>query len=136
MSKKKIILAAIVLLALIGGALTAYFVLSPKANDNSAGITVHVTVVHADGSSKVFDIKTQAQTLGDALDEISLVSGEEGEFGIFIDTVDGETVDMAAEEWWNITKGGEMMMTGVDDTMIADGDCYEITFTVGYEIFG
>ena len=31
-----------------------------------------------------------------------------------------------------VTKGGEMLMTGVDDTMIADGESYEITLTTGW----
>ena len=46
--------------------------------------------------------------------------------------MDGETVDDAKQEWWCFTKGGEMMMTGVDDSMIADGEHYEIVFTVGW----
>ena len=39
---------------------------------------------------------------------------------------------MDNQEWWCFTKGGEMLMTGVDDTMIADGEQYEATFTVGW----
>ena len=137
MSKqKKTILAVALLLVLVIGALTAYCILGPKANDNSAGIGIHVTVYHGDGSEKTFDIRTESENLRGALEQEKLVSGEEGEFGLFILTVDGETVNAANEEWWNITKSGEMLMTGVEDTMIADGDSYELTFTVGYDAFG
>ena len=47
-------------------------------------------------------------------------------------TVDGETADESIQQWWCITKGGEMLMTGVDDTMIADGEAYEFTLTTGW----
>ena len=43
-----------------------------------------------------------------------------------------ETVDDGNQEWWCLTKGGEMWNYGVDDTKIADGDAFEFTFTEGY----
>ena len=61
-----------------------------------------------------------------------LIAGDESEYGLFVKTVDGETADDANQEWWCFTKGGEMLMTGVDDTMIADGEQYEATLTVGW----
>ena len=39
---------------------------------------------------------------------------------------------MDNQEWWCFTKNGETLMTGVDDTMIADGEHYEATLTVGW----
>ena len=47
-------------------------------------------------------------------------------------TVDGETVNESNQEWWCLTKGGEMHNYGVDDTEIADGEHYEFVFTVGW----
>ena len=44
----------------------------------------------------------------------------------------GETVDDANQEWWCLTKGGEMWNYGADATELSDGDTYELTFTVGY----
>ena len=52
--------------------------------------------------------------------------------GMFVTTVDGETVDEGNQEWWCLTKGGGMVTTGVDSTEVSDGDVYELTFTVGY----
>ena len=43
-----------------------------------------------------------------------------------------ETVDDANQEWWCLTKGGEMWNYGADATELSDGDTYELTFTVGY----
>ena len=93
---------------------------------------ITLKVVHGDGSEKEFPISTTAETLGEALEAEGLIAGEESSFGLFVTTVDGETVDDANQEWWCLTKGGEMATTGVDSTEISDGDVYELTFTVGY----
>lgn len=95
-------------------------------------VTITVSVTHADGSEKEFVITTAALNLREALEQENLVQGDESEYGLFVTTVDGEGTDSDKQEWWCFTKGGEMMMTGVDDTLIADGDHYEIVFTVGW----
>ena len=42
--------------------------------------------------------------------------------------------DSTKEEWWCINDGnGEMLMTGVSETPIKDGDAYQLVFTVGYD---
>ena len=93
---------------------------------------ITLKVVHGDGTEKEFPITTTAATLGDALVAEGLVEGEESSYGLFITTVDGETVDDANQEWWCLTKGGEMWNYGADATELSDGDTYELTFTVGY----
>jgi len=60
------------------------------------------------------------------------VAGDESQYGLFVKTVAGVTIDESKQEWWNFTKGGEPLFTGVDTTPIADGDKFEITLTVGY----
>lgn len=90
------------------------------------------TVVHKDGSKADFPISTTATNLRQALEEEGLISGEESSYGLFVTTVDGETADDSKEEWWCLTKGGEMWNYGVDDTEIQDGDAFEFTLTVGY----
>ena len=66
------------------------------------------------------------------LTEEGLVSGEEGAYGMFITTVDGETADDTNQEWWCITKDKEKLNTSADQTPIADGEKYELTLTIGY----
>ncbi len=94
--------------------------------------TITLQVVHGDGTTKDFQVETDKGNLREALEQENLISGDEGEFGLFVKTVDGETVDDANQEWWCLTKGGEMWTNGVDSTEIADGDVFEFTLTVGY----
>ena len=131
MSKKKSLIAGIVLAAMVLAALFCWKSFAPQAVEGDKTITVEV--IHGDGSTKEFTIHTDSETLGAALMEEELLVGEEGPYGLFVTAVDGETVDSAKEEWWNFSKNGEALMTGVDSTMIADGEQYEITFTVGYD---
>ena len=131
MGKKTKIILAVVLLAVLAAA--AFFIWKANAPAQQTGSkTVTVEVVHGDGSKKDFNIKTDEQFLRGALEQEKLVQGTEGQYGLFITTVDGETADDAKQQWWCVTKGGAQVNTGVDTTPIADGDIYEITLTTGY----
>lgn len=126
----KIIIALVVLAALIVGAVLLYNAFAPKAQVGAKH--VEIQVVHADGSSKDFSVDTDAETLRGALEELGIIEGDEGEYGLYVTAVDGESADANNTEWWCFTKGGEMLMTSVDGTMIQDGEHYEVTFTVGW----
>ena len=90
-------------------------------------VTVLVT---AEEQTLTFTIHTDKETLGDALLEHGLIEGEEGPFGIYIKKVNGILADYDVDQtYWSLTKGGEMMMVGVDAATIADGEQYELTKT-------
>ena len=132
MSKqKKIILGVVALAAVVALLLGVYFVTRPEAVDGAKALTI--TVVHGDGSEKVFDVHTDSENLEGALLENDIVEDNQTEWGLYILTADGETADESQQQWWCVTKGGEMLTTGATDTMIADGESYELTLTVGYE---
>ncbi len=127
----KIIIALVILAVLIVGAFALYNAYMPEGVQGDKHIAVEI--IHGDGTTKDIAIITDSENLRGALEqEEGLVDGNDSEFGLFVTTVDGETADSAAQEWWRFTKGGEMLNTGVDDTMIQDGEHYEITFTVGW----
>lgn len=94
--------------------------------------SITFTVVHGDGTSKDFPIETSQEMLGAALLDEKLIEGDEGEYGLFVTTVDGETADSSQQQWWCLTAGGETVTTGVDSTPIEDGGQYEFTLTTGY----
>ncbi len=130
MKRKNLALRAFLLILAV---LTILGSISACKQERSPGEKeITVTVVHGDKSEREFTINTEAETLREALEEQNLIAGEESEFGLFVQTVDGETANPENEEWWCITNGGETHNYGVDDTNIADGERYEFTFTVGY----
>ena len=95
--------------------------------------TVTLDVVHGDGSVATFTLYTDAETLRAALGEVEgLIAGDDGAYGLMVTTVDGETADWSRDQsWWCLTKDGVQLDTGVDSTLIADGEHYEFTYTVG-----
>ena len=98
---------------------------------DAASKSIKFTAIY-DDVNKEFNITTTETMLGAALLNEGLIAGDESEYGLYVKTVDGRTADDANQEWWCLTKGGEMCMTGVDSTEIADGDAYEFTLTVGW----
>ena len=94
-------------------------------------ITITLEVVGPDGSSKEFVIKTDPENnLRKALEGEGLISGEEGAYGLYVKVVDGITADYDVDQsWWGLYKDGEMLMTGVDTTPIADGDHFELVYS-------
>jgi hypothetical protein len=91
--------------------------------------TVTVKVIVED-KSVTFTIKTDAETLGEALLAHNLIAGDQGDFGLYVKVVNGITADYDVDQsYWGFSKNGEYMMTGVDGTAIADGEVYELTYT-------
>ena len=132
MSKKtrNIIIAVAVLLVVVVALVLIMNQNKPQAQAGDK--TIQVTVVHGDETRKDYSINTNAETLREALDEQNLIEGTESEYGLYVTKVDGEEADEAQEQWWCFSKDGEDLMTGVDDTMIADGEHYEITLKTGW----
>lgn len=130
MTKKKSVVLLIVLIALVLTAGLVWFMNRPQATDGAKHITVKV--VHGDGSTKSFPIRTDAEILRQACEEQKLIAGKEGEYGLYVLTVDGETADESIQQWWCITKGGAEHFYGVDETMIQDGEQYEFTLKTGW----
>lgn len=129
-NKKVIVISLIVLAALIAIFAAVYFlVINPPVSGDK---TITVEIIHGDQTKKTMEINTDAEFLRQALEEKDLIEGTESDYGLFVLTVDGETVDDTNQEWWCFTQSGETVMTGVDMTPIEDGDQFEITLTVGY----
>ena len=94
--------------------------------------TVEVEVTHADGSTAEFTYRTDLEYLGKLLQQEGLISGSEGAYGLFVETVDGETVDYSRDQsWWRLQCNGEDVTTGVDAVTLRDGDRYAWFYTVG-----
>lgn len=92
--------------------------------------TLQVEVV-AEEKSVTFTIHTDEKILGDALVEHNLIEGEQGPYGLYVKKVNGILADYdKTKSYWGLNKNGEGMLTGVDGAEIADGDHFELVYTV------
>lgn len=122
------IISAMVLVALLVGAVFLWKGLSAKPETGSKALTFEVVL--KDGSSKEYPIKTDAAFLADALVEEGLITYAED--GLY-NTIAGVTTDYATDQsWWKITKDGVMLNEGLNTLPLADGDHYEATYTIGF----
>lgn len=94
------------------------------------GATTIQVEVKAEDKSITFTLHTDAGTLGDALLTYALIEGENSQYGMFIKRVNGILADFDVDGYyWGVYKNGEYLMTGVDSTVIADGEHYELVRT-------
>lgn len=83
------------------------------------------TVVDKDGAETTFEIHTDKETVGEALSEQNLIEGEDGEFGLYVKTVNGITADYDTDgTYWAFYINDEYAMSGVDTTQIEAGSSY------------
>lgn len=82
-------------------------------------------VVDKDGNETQFEIHTDKETVGEALLEQNLIVGEDGEYGLYVKTVNGITADYDVNQtYWAFYINDEYAQTGVDSTKITAGDSY------------
>ncbi len=83
------------------------------------------TVIDQEGEETEFEIHTDKETVGEALLEVGMIEGEEGEYGLYVKTVNGITADYDADGvYWAFYINGEYAQTGVDTTPIVEGEEY------------
>lgn len=83
------------------------------------------TIVDHDGNETALEIHTDQETVGDALTELGLISGDEGEYGLYVKTVNGITADFDKDGvYWAFYVNDEYASTGVDNTPIEEGNTY------------
>ncbi|MBQ9083814.1 MAG: DUF4430 domain-containing protein [Clostridia bacterium] len=83
------------------------------------------TVYNREGEMTVFEVHTDKTTVGEALVEVKLIAGEDGPYGLYVKTVNGETLDYDKDKmYWSFYIDGAYAMTGVDQTKIEAGKAY------------
>lgn len=83
------------------------------------------TVVDTDGNETAYEIHTDKATVGEALVELGLIAGEDSEYGLYVKSVNGITVDYDTDgKYWAFYVDGEYAQTGVDSTEIVPGSAY------------
>lgn len=92
--------------------------------------TVEMTVT-AEDKSIVITVKTDAETVGDMLRETSVATGSEGDYGLFVDTVNGIKADWDTDgTYWGFYVDGEFSSVGVDGVDIPTDGSLNIAFNL------
>lgn len=125
---RKIILGAVALLVAAALLLGVYFVTRPETVPGAKTFTV--TVVHRDETAKTFTYHTDQEYLGKALLDEGLIQGEDGPYGLYVTTVDGETADYDVDGgYWALYQEEEYAMQSIDQTPVADGGAFSLVYT-------
>ncbi len=124
---KKMIFAVVAVVLVIGVMLGVYFATRPEIQQG--GKTITVEVVHADGTEKTFTYRTDAEYLAEVLLAEKLITGSESQYGLTIESVDGETADWNVDgAYWAIYVDGEYATKGVSETPVTDGTVYKLVY--------
>ena len=84
-------------------------------------------IVQLDGTAITFTVNTDKETVGEALLELGVVAGDTTEYGLYITTVNGVTLDYNTDgAYWAFYINGEYASTGVDATNIEAGAAYAL----------
>ncbi len=80
----------------------------------------------SDGAQKKFTVRTDASTVGEALIDNGLITGDNGPYGMYVKSVCGVTADYDIDgTYWSFYINGEYAMSGAEKTSITDGATYE-----------
>lgn len=83
------------------------------------------TVVDKDGNETGFEIHTDKKKVGEALLDLDLIDGDDGDYGLYVKTVNGITADYDVDKtYWAFYVNGEYAATGVDSTDVEEGASY------------
>ena len=82
-------------------------------------------VVTKSGEEKTFTVRTDKTIVGEALQGVGLIEGEDSQYGLYVKTVDGETLDWDTDgKYWAFYVDGVYASKGVDSTEIEAGKVY------------
>lgn len=129
-SSKKWLIGLLALIVAIAALFGIYRIFGAKPSAGTKAITI--AVVDDTGSTTVYESKTDAEYLRQAMEEIEdlTFSGADSEFGIMIDTVNGIRADYALDNaYWSFYVNEEYCNYGVDTQPVNDKDAFRIVYT-------
>lgn len=130
MKNKKLVFAVIALVAVIAIMIGIFVTNKPQTTQGAKTITV--VVVHSDASTKEFTYHTDEEFLAPVLVTEGLVEGYESQYGLTIETVDGEKASWEeSQSYWALFIGEEYATTGASSTPVSDGDVFKLVYTLG-----
>ena len=108
---------------------TAYGTITVKDGDTigEGAIEFPLEIVDGEGNSVNVTVKTDKTTVGEALLDVKLIGGDNGDYGLYVKEVNGVVADYDVDKtYWSFYVDGEYAMSGVDTTDIVDGAKYSL----------
>lgn len=130
-SNKKIVLGAVILVALIAVFAIIYAVFGAKTVEGSKEVTIQV--LNSAQETTTYKLKTDAEVLQEAMEEAEglTFSGTESEYGMAVDTVNGETADFNTDgAYWSFYVNDTYCNYGISSQPVVDGDVFKIVYEV------
>ena len=82
-------------------------------------------VTNVEGTTKSFTVHTDETVVGKALLDAGLIAGEDSDYGLYVKTVMGITLDYDTDgKYWAFYVDGAYAATGVDQTELTAGSTY------------
>lgn len=129
-TNKKVLLGVGIVVLLVAALVAVYAVFGAKPVAGNKAITIEV--VNKAQEITTYDVKTDAEFLRQALEETEglTISGTESQYGLMVDTVNGERADYTLDgAYWSFTVNGEYSNYGIDTQPVMDGDVYGVVYT-------
>ena len=126
MNKKTTIILISIFLVLAIALAAAWFLWGEKAMGGYKEITIEL--IDKEGNSILFEVKTDAEYLKEAMDEIEGLTYEL-EDGMVL-TVAGQRASYVEDgAYWGFFVNGDYCNYGIETQPIADGDAFQIIYT-------
>ena len=123
------VLGMVFVLAACGGAPEEVELITVETGATVGEGTAEFTleVVDVDANPVVITVKTDEETVGDALSALGLIAGEESTYGLYIKTVNGITYDYDTDgKYWGFYVDGTYAVESADLTEITAGSTYTL----------
>ncbi len=131
--KKRIIIGAVILAALIAVLAIVYVYNKPAAKAGSKDIVIEVTA--SDGNMTAYPFSTDAEFLLQAMDELAgsnpnfSYSGSDSDYGIMVEYINGEKAIYAEDgAYWALYVNGEYGQYGAESQPVEGGSTYTWTY--------
>lgn len=129
-TKTKKILGAVAALVLVAVFAVVFLLFREKPVEGSKSITIEV--INSKAESTVYELKTDAQYLRQAMEEAKglTFSGTETQYGLMVSEVNGEVADFSVNgAYWSFNVNGGYSNYGIDTQPVEDGDEFQIVYT-------
>ena len=123
---KKIIVAIIAFVLVVGAVIGAYFIFVPKATEGSKAVTIEV--IDDKGESREYSVKTDALYLADAMEDAGITYEAQDSY---VNTVNGITADYNKDKsYWAFYINDTYCNFGIFEQPVNDGDSFKIEYTI------